>query len=244
MSFCGELFTLSGFCKEFMPDDKRTKSNTYRGCAFFFKDGVKLEKLFKEQQKKSLVSSKEEIAAVPDDNDSLQNTINAQVKFYLENVCYILGEDGKPRRWNVIKYLKETDEFVVECMDIHNKPTWIGRKVLNIIAQCCGIVIMIVLLFFYQGKRRLKLNTSLLYRFTWNMSLMRMSPFSILLSKVSGALMEMSAPVTFSCISCMRSLKGELPKKASLVEIVSVRVPSLVLTYRVTFSSISFMWSR
>lgn len=65
--FCGELFTLSGFCKEFMPDDKRTKSNTYRGCAFFFKDGVKLEKLFKEQQKKSLASSKEEIAAVPDD---------------------------------------------------------------------------------------------------------------------------------------------------------------------------------
>lgn len=128
VSFCGELFTLSGFCKEFMPDDKRTKSNSYRGCAFFFKDGVKLEKLFKEQQKKSLVSSKEEIAAVPDENGSLQNTINAQVKFYLENVCYILGEDGKPRRWNVIKYLKETDEFVVECMDIPNKPTWIEDR--------------------------------------------------------------------------------------------------------------------
>ena len=128
VSFCGELFTLSGFCKDFMPDDKRTKSNTYRGCAFFFKDGVKLEKLFKDAQKKSLVSSKEEIAAVPDDNDSLQNTINAQVKFYLENVCYILGEDGKPRRWNVIKYLKETDEFVVECMDIPNNPTWIEDR--------------------------------------------------------------------------------------------------------------------
>lgn len=72
--FCGELFTLSGFCKEFMPDNKRTKSNSYRGCAFFFKDGVKLEKLFKEQQKKSLVSSKEEIAAVPDDTlDSVPN---------------------------------------------------------------------------------------------------------------------------------------------------------------------------
>lgn len=69
VSFCGVLFTLSGFCKEFMPDDKRTKSNTYRGCAFLFKDGVKLEKLFKEQQKKSLVS-KEEIAAVPDDTPS------------------------------------------------------------------------------------------------------------------------------------------------------------------------------
>lgn len=72
--FCGELFTLSGFCKEFMPDDKRTKSNSYRGCAFFFKGGVKLEKLFKDAQKKSLVSSKEEIAAVPDDTlDSVPN---------------------------------------------------------------------------------------------------------------------------------------------------------------------------
>ena len=71
--FCGVLFTLSGFCKEFMPDEKRTKSNSYRGCAFFFKDGVKLEKLFKEQQKKSL-ASKEEIAAVPDDTlDSVPN---------------------------------------------------------------------------------------------------------------------------------------------------------------------------
>lgn len=79
--FCGELFTLSGFCKEFMPDDKRTKSNTYRGCAFFFKDGVKLEKLFKEQQKKSLVSSKEEIAALPDDTlDSVPNEHQASEK--------------------------------------------------------------------------------------------------------------------------------------------------------------------
>ena len=43
---------------------------TLGGCAFFFKDGVKLEKLFKEQQKKSLVSSKEEIAAVPDDTQN------------------------------------------------------------------------------------------------------------------------------------------------------------------------------
>lgn len=77
VSFCGELFTLSGFCKEFMPDEKRTKSNTYRGCAFFFKDGVKLEKLFKEQQKKSLVSSKEEIAAVPD--DTLDNAPNEPI---------------------------------------------------------------------------------------------------------------------------------------------------------------------
>lgn len=81
VSFCGELFTLSGFCKEFMPDDKRTKSNSYRGCAFFFKDGVKLEKLFKNAQKKSLVSSNEEIAAVPDDIlDSVPNEHQASEK--------------------------------------------------------------------------------------------------------------------------------------------------------------------
>ena len=79
--FCGELFTLSGFCKEFMPDDKRTKSNSYRGCAFFFKDGIKLEKLFKDAQKKSLVSSKEEIAAVPNDTlDSVPNEHQASEK--------------------------------------------------------------------------------------------------------------------------------------------------------------------
>lgn len=78
--FCGELFTLSGFCKEFMPDDKRTKSNSYRGCAFFFKDGVKLEKLFKEQQKKLLVS-KEKIASVPDDTlNSVPNEHQASEK--------------------------------------------------------------------------------------------------------------------------------------------------------------------
>lgn len=79
--FCGELFTLSGFCKEFMPDEKRTKSNSYRGCAFFFKDGVKLEKLFKDAQKKALVSSKEEIAAVSDDTlDSVPNEHQASEK--------------------------------------------------------------------------------------------------------------------------------------------------------------------
>lgn len=47
VEFCGEVFTLSGFCKEFMPDDKRTKSNSYRGCNFFFLDGVCLGKIFR-----------------------------------------------------------------------------------------------------------------------------------------------------------------------------------------------------
>lgn len=97
--FCGELFTLSGFCKEFMPDDKRTKSNSYRGCAFFFKDGVKLEKLFKEQQKKSLVSSKEEIAAVPDDTlDSVPNEHQASEKCTERTITPLANENVSERK--------------------------------------------------------------------------------------------------------------------------------------------------
>ena len=99
--FCGELFTLSGFCKEFMPDDKRTKSNSYRGCAFFFKDGVKLEKLFKEQQKKSLVSSKEEkeIAAVPDDTlDSVPNEHLASEKCTERTIIPLAKENVSERK--------------------------------------------------------------------------------------------------------------------------------------------------
>lgn len=98
VSFCGELFTLSGFCKEFMPDDKRTKSNTYRGCAFFFKDGVKLEKLFKEQQKKSLVS-KEESSAVPDDIlDSVPNEHQASEKCTERTITPLANENVSERK--------------------------------------------------------------------------------------------------------------------------------------------------
>lgn len=99
VSFCGELFTLYGFCKEFMPDDKRTKSNTYRGCAFFFKDGVKLEKLFKDAQKKSLVSSKEEIAAVPDDTlDSVPNEHQASEKCTERTITPLTNENVSERK--------------------------------------------------------------------------------------------------------------------------------------------------
>lgn len=99
VSFCGELFTLSGFCKEFMPDDKRTKSNSYRGCAFFFKDGVKLEKLFKDAQKKSLVSSKEEIAAVPDDTlDSVPNEHLASEKCTERTITSPANENVSERK--------------------------------------------------------------------------------------------------------------------------------------------------
>lgn len=47
----GKVYTLSGFCREFMPDDRRNKANSYRGCAFFAYKGVKLDKMFKEALK-------------------------------------------------------------------------------------------------------------------------------------------------------------------------------------------------
>lgn len=100
--FCGELFTLSGFCKEFMPDEKRTNSNSYRGCAFFFKDGVKLEKLFKDAQKKSLVSSKEEIAAVPDDTlNSVPNEHLASEKCTEQTITPLTKENVSERKETV-----------------------------------------------------------------------------------------------------------------------------------------------
>ena len=73
VEFLGEKFTLSGFCKEFMPDEKRSKSNSYRGCAYFFLGGVKLEKLFKDYQK----SQAEEVAGVP--NDTLDSTVEPTI---------------------------------------------------------------------------------------------------------------------------------------------------------------------
>ena len=51
VSFEGNTYTLSGFCKTFMPEEKRNKSNSYRGCAFFYREGVKLEKLFNDALK-------------------------------------------------------------------------------------------------------------------------------------------------------------------------------------------------
>lgn len=51
VAYEGSTYTLSGFCKTFMPEKKRNKSNSYRGCVFFYKNGVKLEKLFNDTLK-------------------------------------------------------------------------------------------------------------------------------------------------------------------------------------------------
>lgn len=45
VEFCGELFTLSGFCRAFMPDGKRKPSNAYQGPKYFTYNGITLVKL-------------------------------------------------------------------------------------------------------------------------------------------------------------------------------------------------------
>lgn len=72
VEFCGELFTLSGFCRAFMPDGKRKPSNAYQGPKYFTYDGVTLVKLRAEKTACVEVETKEmqteeKTAATPSD---------------------------------------------------------------------------------------------------------------------------------------------------------------------------------
>lgn len=98
VEFCGEVFTLSGFCKEFMPDDKRTKSNSYRGCNYFFLDGVCLGKLFRDVME-----------AAPD----VPPVIEEVEAVTLE----IQGTDGIPEKGHISH---EANNF--ECKESEEKP--------------------------------------------------------------------------------------------------------------------------
>ena len=79
VSYEGSTYTLSGFCKTFMPDEKRNKSNSYRGCAFFYRGGVKLEKLFNE----ALAANEQHTDAVA--NETHEETETAEIP--QEDVC-------------------------------------------------------------------------------------------------------------------------------------------------------------
>lgn len=75
--YMGETYTLSGFCKEFMPANKRNKAESYRGCAFFTYQGVKLEKMFKEVLKKNEAEEVEEVKNVPAAIDNVSDVIDS-----------------------------------------------------------------------------------------------------------------------------------------------------------------------
>lgn len=155
VEFLGEKFTLSGFCKEFMPEKKRSKSNSYRGCAYFFLNGVKLEKLFKEYQKAQAVTLEdqaEEVASVSNDtldntaeqtddrprwerrfddvwaneSESLQVVVKAQIKYYLSNSIYVLDDDGAIYHLQVSRYNVCEDTFTIRDAEEPDTVLYVG----------------------------------------------------------------------------------------------------------------------
>lgn len=52
IEFEGKTYTLSGFCKKFMPDEKRNKKDAYQGPAYFSYDKKLLVRLRSEQENK------------------------------------------------------------------------------------------------------------------------------------------------------------------------------------------------
>ena len=155
VSFCGELFTLSGFCKEFMPSDKRTKSNAYRGCDYFYKDGVKLGKLLKEYQKKAMAtleSKTKEVASVPaetleheteqtdnlprwerkfnerwaNESESVRTVVKGSIKYYLNNSIYAKDDDGAIYHLQVSYYNAKDDSFIIKDANDLETILWVG----------------------------------------------------------------------------------------------------------------------
>ena len=84
VEYQGKVYTLSGFCKEFMPDDRRNKANSYRGCAFFAYKGVKLDKMFKEalvaKEEKDIENANEEVKDKKEVNHPSASASSAIIK--------------------------------------------------------------------------------------------------------------------------------------------------------------------
>lgn len=92
VSFKGNTYTLSGFCKTFMPEEKRNKSNSYRGCAFFYRNGVKLEKLFNDalkvdEQPTEVVTNETQRKTVATEKKQADVCTKTETAKHVVNVC-------------------------------------------------------------------------------------------------------------------------------------------------------------
>lgn len=101
VSYEGSTYTLSGFCKTFMPDAKRNKSNSYRGCVFFYKEGVKLEKLFNEALKveerpTEVVANETHEEAVANENPQTDACAETETEKLVVNACAEENPTEKP----------------------------------------------------------------------------------------------------------------------------------------------------
>ena len=121
VSYEGSTYTLSGFCKTFMPDEKRNKSNSYRGCAFFYRDGVKLEKLFnntlkvEEQPTEAVVNETHEETAT---TEKPQEDVCTETKTeeLVVNVCAEENQAEKPHA-DVCTETKAEEQVVNVCVE-------------------------------------------------------------------------------------------------------------------------------
>lgn len=83
VAYEGNTYTLSGFCKTFMPEEKRNKSNSYRGCVFFYRNGVKLEKLFND----ALKVEEQPTEVVPTEKPQADLCTETETAKQVVNVC-------------------------------------------------------------------------------------------------------------------------------------------------------------
>ena len=138
IEFCGELFTLSGFCRAFMPDGKRKPSNAYQGPKYFTYNGVTLVKLRAEKTacvevETQDVRTEEKTAATPSDlaqerteahglttyrtekNDGLKRTFARQTNTLVLRIFN--GFSTEKQRKNT-KYRKFSSRMVVHTLPL------------------------------------------------------------------------------------------------------------------------------
>lgn len=152
VEFCGELFTLSGFCRAFMPDGKRKESNAYQGPKYFTYNGVTLVKLRAEktacvEAETQELRTEERTVATPSDlaqerteahglttyraekNDSLERTFTGLTTVYVPRgfaAASTYRADGCRERRNTAAH------FVVHTLPLpppHHGPATLNKTI-------------------------------------------------------------------------------------------------------------------
>lgn len=111
VEFCGELFTLSGFCRAFMPEGKRKPSNAYQGPKYFTYGGVTLVRLRAEKTacvevETQEVQTEESTVATPSDLTQERTEAHGLTTYHAEK------NNGLKRM-----FLKQTNTLVLKIFN-------------------------------------------------------------------------------------------------------------------------------
>ena len=118
IEFCGELFTLSGFTRTFIPDNKANKSGAYRGCAFFYYQGVRLDKMLKEALSSQEIPSTEKVEEIKADIAQVHEVQAVEVA-----AQEVDGNKAKEQSEAVIIQLQPFTAQVAENIKVASAPT-------------------------------------------------------------------------------------------------------------------------